>query len=324
MQPDQQLRKMTDLSKVTKRLNRSLVAAKKSLSVQRANSAVQRAALRKPLSRQHEQALQRLTASVELQKALLSKAKADILQLEQHTKQLEAQTQQQGKQLAQQRQLAQDCQNILAADETFVAAGLGRVLHLLAAAVSLGHLKPSSYIAQRLSTYGHNLCKNDTRGIRFSEHEMAFFSLLAKKSRSVLELLRGPVSAQGAPDDFSMGAAIMNDMVPSRQAIQHYDEKLAKVACIKPIGFSEAEVLRLVEFLPDSEEVELSCLAVDATDIAEEVSITLENEQFSCIGHHDVQTHTGTADPHQAEPSAQLCGTCLTPEAVPSSLSRRW
>ena len=296
LSPDQQHRKLTELSKSNKQLRRSLVAAKKSLAVQRANSAVHRAALRSSSVQQREHATQKLTASVALQKRMLSTAQAHIAVSEQRITQLEAHEQQQRKQLDQQQQLAKDCKVIMAADEAFDAANLGKVLHQLAVAVSLGHLRPGSFIAQRLSMYGRNLCKSDTQGLRFSEAEMAFYSLLSKTSRRAADLLQGTVSVKGAPDDFSMASAVMNDMVPSRQAIQKYDAKLAEAACIKPIRLCEAEILRIVP--EDASECQLTCLAVDATDIAESVTSTLEGEQFSCVGHHDVSAYTGTADPH--------------------------
>ena len=73
--------------------------------------------------------------------------------------------------------------------------------------------KPTSFLAQRLFTYGSSLCKDDTRGIRFSEHELAFFSLLSKVSRSALQFLQGPMNAQTA--DVSMSAAFLMTLCPA-------------------------------------------------------------------------------------------------------------
>jgi hypothetical protein len=158
----------------------------------------------------------------------------------------------------------QECQNILAADKAFTEAGHGKILDRLAQAVSKGHLKPNSFIAQRLSSYGGNLCKTDTRGWRFSDEELAFFSLMSKTSRSSLELLRGPVGATLC--NFLVAEAAINDLVPIRQAIQNWDAKLAISACIKPLGFDERPVKRTASTAPTTGPPQHCCIAMDATD----------------------------------------------------------
>lgn len=91
--------------------------------------------------------MHKLTASVQLQERLIAEGKQHIALLQQQIADLEAQRQQQSKQFAQQHEAHKA---ILAADEGFAAAGLGKVLYTLAVAVSKNTLNQAPLLLRGL------------------------------------------------------------------------------------------------------------------------------------------------------------------------------
>ena len=172
----------------------------------------------------------------------------------------------------------------------------------IARAVFKGHLKPTSWIAQRLATTGTNLVKDATNTWQFSQTEHRFYSLMRKISRPAVELLRGSMHVDSLPDDLKVSTALFNEVVPSRQPTQQWDAKYADNHHFQTMGMKEKLIAQMTdELCEDSQHVE-ACLCWDATDVAPNVVTAARNQNVEWHGYHDLSSTSisDTASDQQA------------------------
>ncbi|DBA68116.1 TPA: hypothetical protein ACH3X2_010884 [Trebouxia sp. C0005] len=185
-----------------------------------------------------------------------------------------------------------------AADASCAAAGLSDVLLNLARAVRKGHLKPEVWIAQSLATTSSNLCQNSTTSWVSSASEHCFFSLMRKTSRAAVELSHGVMHAGCVPSDFAIFSAVMNEVVPSRQATQQWDAKFAASGHFQTMDVNSAMITHLAHECGRGSDASVeTCLGFDATDVAPSVMTSASGQSIQWHGHHDVASFTGIQDP---------------------------